>query len=124
MLDGVPQHMETSGLEICIFPTFFFTHSYVFVIFISYLRRVPVEGKSSVCMICMKYRITILIIIIIRLGKILLYIANTSRTHACACTHVHACGSTHTHTTVSAIQVSAIRWHSTVTAHSTGIHSR
>ena len=44
--------------------------------------RVPVEGKSSVCLICMKYRI-FLIIIIINLGQILLsYIANTSRTDA------------------------------------------
>ena len=44
--------------------------------------RVPVEGKSSVCVICMKYRIIILIIIN-SLGQILLsYIANTSRTHA------------------------------------------
>ena len=44
------------------------------------------ERKSSVCVICMKYRIIILIIIIIILGQILLsYIANTSRTHA----HLH-----------------------------------
>ena len=49
------------------------------------LAGVPVEGKSSVCLICMKYRIIILIIIIKRPGEILLsYIANTSRmrTHA------------------------------------------
>ena len=45
-------------------------------------RRIPVEGKSSVCLICMKYRIIILITIIISLGEILLsYIANKSRTH-------------------------------------------
>ena len=46
--------------------------------------RVPVGGKASVCLICMKYRIIILIIIIKRLGEILLsYIAHTSsRTHA------------------------------------------
>ena len=31
--------------------------------------RVHIEGKSSVCVICMKYRITILIIIIINLGQ-------------------------------------------------------
>ena len=44
--------------------------------------RVPVGGKSSVCLICMKYRIIILIIIIKRLGEISLsYIAHTSRTH-------------------------------------------
>ena len=41
---------------------------------------VPVGGKSSVCLICMKYMIIILIIIVKRLGEILLsYIANTSR---------------------------------------------
>ena len=35
------------------------------------------------CLICMKYRIIILIIIIKRLGEILLsYMANTSHTHA------------------------------------------
>ena len=44
------------------------------------LAGVPVGGKSSVCLICMKYRIIILIIIIKRPGEILLsYIANTSR---------------------------------------------
>ena len=43
------------------------------------------------CLICMKYRIIILIIIIISLGKISLsYIANTSCTHARVCrTHAH-----------------------------------
>ena len=49
------------------------------------LAGVPVGGKSSVCLICIKYRIIILIIIIKRPGEILLsYIANTShmRTHA------------------------------------------
>ena len=64
-------------------------------------RRVPVEGKSSVCLICMKYRIIILIIIIISLGQILLsYIANTSRTHAHTCmrTHAHTRMGEHTHT--------------------------
>ena len=49
-------------------------------IIINGTSRVPVEGKSSVCAICMKYRIIILIII--SLGQILLsYIANISRTH-------------------------------------------
>ena len=81
-------------------------------------RWVPVEGKSPVCLICMKYRIIILIIIIISLGQILLsYIANTSCTHALA--HAQA----HTHTAIAAIQVSTIRWRPTVTARSTGIHS-
>ena len=83
-------------------------------------RRVPVEWKSSVCLnlICMKYRIIILIIIIISLGQILLsYIANTSHTHARmrmhARTRAHACASTLTHT-AAAVEVSAIRWHPTV----------
>ena len=41
----------------------------------------------------MKYRIIILIIIIISLGQILLsYIANTSHMQACACTRTHAVG--------------------------------
>ena len=66
-----------------------------------YTSRVPVEGKSSVCLICMKCRI-IFVIIIISLGQILLsYIANTSRkrarthertyAHACARTRANAC---------------------------------
>ena len=60
-----------------------------------YTSRVPVVGGSSVCMICMKYRRIILIIIIIIPGQILLsYIANTSRTHA------HRGG----------VQVFAVRW--------------
>ena len=49
-----------------------------------FTSRVPVGGKSSVCLICMKYRIIILIIIIKRLGEILLsYIAQPhhARTH-------------------------------------------
>ena len=79
-------------------------------------RRVPVEGKlSSVCLICMKYRIIILIIIIISLGQILLsYIANTSCTHACQRTRAHACASTHT-AVATAVQVSAIHRHPPVT---------
>ena len=49
---------------------------------------VPVEGKSSVCVICMEYRIIVLIIIIISLGEISLsYIANTTRTHTQTPTH-------------------------------------
>ena len=48
------------------------------------------KGKSSVCLICMKYRIIILIIIIISLGTISLsYMANTSRTHAHTREHAH-----------------------------------
>ena len=40
------------------------------------------------CLICMKYRIIILIIII-SLGKISSYIANTSRTHARTLANTH-----------------------------------
>ena len=88
---------------------------------ITTISRVPVDGKSSVCLICMKYRIIILIIIVISLGQIVLsYIANTSRTHAR--THAHACTRTHahTHTAVAAVQVIAIHWRPTVTARSAG----
>ena len=54
---------------------------------LSSLAGVPVGGKSSVCLICMKYMIIILIIIIKRPGEILLsYIANTSRTRTHALT--------------------------------------
>ena len=52
--------------------------------------RVLIEGKSSVCVICMKYWIIILSIIIISLGQISLsYIANTSRMHANIRAHAH-----------------------------------
>ena len=62
--------------------------------------RVPVEGKSSVCVICMKYyRIIVLIIIIISLGQIISYMANTSRTHGVARmyarVHTHARAQAH-----------------------------
>ena len=61
--------------------------------------RIPVEGKALVCLICVRYRIIILIIIIISLGQILLsYIENTSRTHARARTHIYTRASTYTHT--------------------------
>ena len=64
------------------------------------LAYIPAEGKSSVCLICMKYRIIILIIIIISLDKILSsYIANTSRTHGR--THAHTRVHAHPHTTVA-----------------------
>ena len=74
--------------------------------------RVPVEGKSSVCAISMKYKIMILIIIIITLGQILSsYIANTSRTHACMHARTHARPHTRAHThTALAVPVVAVRW--------------
>ena len=76
---------------------------------IIYTSRVLVEGKSSVWLICMKYRIIILIIIIISVGQILLsdtaipaiiIIIIILQTHH-ACTHTrmrtdaHACAHTH-----------------------------
>ena len=80
--------------------------------------RVPVDGKSSVCVICMKYRIIFLIIIFISLGQIILsYMANTSRTHAR--THAHTRAPAHTHRrararahspTAVTIQVIAVTW--------------
>ena len=68
---------------------------------LSTLARIPVEGKSSECLICMKYRIIILIIII-SLGQIFYRILQTHH----ACTHArvytrtraHACTRTHTRT--------------------------
>ena len=53
---------------------------------LSFTSRVPVKGKSSVCVICMKYRIIILIVIISLDQISLSYIANTSCTH----TRAHA----------------------------------
>ena len=90
--------------------------------------RVPLEGKSSGCLICMKYRKIILIIIIISLGQILFsYIANTSRTHKWTYTHtrvrthtrecVHSPSYMHHHRRI------AIRCQSTVTARSPGDNS-
>ena len=60
----------------------------------------------------MKYRKLILTILIISLGKILSFIANTSRTHACAhaCTHARTDTRTHQPTTPIAILVVAVRW--------------
>ena len=69
--------------------------------YIRHTSRVHVEGKSSVCLICMKYWIIILITIIISLGEILFsYIANTSRKHALM--HAHTC--MHAHVAVQ------VRW--------------
>ena len=76
--------------------------------------RVPVEGKSSVCLICIKYRIIILIIIIISLCEILLsYFANTyARTY------------THTPPWRSGYRCSMGRWRPTVAARSAGDNGR
>ena len=64
----------------------------------SYTSRVPVEGKSSVCVICMKYRIIILITIIISLGQIILsYMAYTSSTHSRMHAHTHRLANTPAH---------------------------
>ena len=59
------------------------------------------------CVICMKYRIIILIIIIISVGQLVLsYIANTSHTRAHAHMHTHARAHTHTHTPPSPFRLS------------------
>ena len=78
-----------------------------------------IEGKLSVCLICMNYRI-FLIIIIISLGQILLsYIANTSRTHA----RTRANTPLPTHTPQSPYRYSMDLCQPTVTAHSAGDNS-
>ena len=91
--------------------------------------RVPVEGKSSACLTCMKYMLIILIIILIILGEILLsYVANTSRTHARTRAHTYSHAHarphkthTHTHTAVS-VQVRCVgvaqAWRSNAPPHS------
>ena len=65
------------------------------------------------CLICMKYRIIILIIIIISLGQIFYRILQTHHARN-ARTRAHTC----TYTAVTAVQAIAIRWHPTVMAHS------
>ena len=82
--------------------------------------QVPVEGKSSVCLMCMIYRIIILIIIIISLGEILFsYIANTSRTHALMHARTYRSTSTHadaqTHTNRRLHSGMMRRWRPSVT---------
>ena len=87
-------------------------------------------STSSVYLICMKYRIIFLIIIVISLGQIIFsYIANTARTHArtngrthahaCARTHANACTPTHT----SPYRYSMGLCQLTVTARSAGDNS-
>ena len=81
------------------------------------LRRVPVEGKHQ-CLICVKYRIIILIIIIISLGQILLsYIANTSSTHALRMHAAHTCARTRiTHTYTRHLRSGSMRrWRPSMT---------
>ena len=76
------------------------------------LAAIPVEWKSSLCLICMKYRIIILIIIIINLGKTFLsYIANTSRTHMREHAHTHCrCHRTGYHYSVAPNRVGPLSW--------------
>ena len=96
---------------------------------------VPVEGKSSVCVICMKYRIIFYYHQPVRLCQIVLsYIANTSRTHARtgARTHTrvhvraHAPARTpaHPHTHTHDCRCIAIRCQPTVTGRSAANNSR
>ena len=101
------------------------------------LAGIPVEVKSSECLIRMKYRIIILIIIIISLGQMGQIFYRIMQTHH-ACTHaraythtrVHACARTRAHTcphtqpsppsppSPSAAQAIAIRCRPTVTVRS------
>ena len=84
-------------------------------------RRVPVEGKSSVCLICINnYRIIILITGVLSLSAWVKYCYRIlqihharahTRTHAHACTHTYA--HTCTHTAVTAVQAIALRSHPT-----------
>ena len=77
--------------------------------------RVLIEGKSSVSLICMKYTIIFLIIVIISLGQIILScIANTSRTRTRA---------PPTHTPPSPYRHSMGLCQPTVTARSAGDNS-
>ena len=70
------------------------------------LAGIPVEGKSSECLICMKYMILILIIIIISLGQIFIFYRILQTHHACTHArahtrmHAHACARTHAFTHV------------------------
>ena len=81
--------------------------------------RIRVEGKSSVCAISIKYRIIILIIIIISLGQIFFIVYCKHITHAR--THAHTHVLTHTAVAaVTAVQTISIRWRPTVMARSTG----
>ena len=98
--------------------------------------RVPVEGKSSVCVICMKYRILFyyhqpVSNSIIVYGKHLMRARTHARTHArtnerahahaCACTRADACTPPHTHTHCR--RCIGIRCQPTVTGRSAGNNS-
>ena len=101
--DSLPARGKTNAFNINAFTIWHFV-----LIIIYTLAGIPVEGKSSECLICMKYRI-ILIIIIISLGQIFYRILQTHH----ACTHArvhtrtraHACTRTHTHAHTAVITV-------------------
>ena len=67
-------------------------------------RQVPVEGKSSLCLICLKYRIIILVFYHYQPGSNITIVyckhITHARMHAHACMHMHAraCARTHIHT--------------------------
>ena len=103
--------------------------------FYNLLAGYPLRGNHQCRLICMKYKIIFLIIIIISLGQILLsYIANTSRTHARTDARTHARiqtrtnrrahtparAHTHTHRRRSGYRYSMSLWHPTVSARSAG----
>ena len=103
-------------------------HIYTLII----LAGIPVEGKSPECLICMKYRIIILIIII-SLGQIFYRILQTHHACTCARAHTHARTRMHTHVytrahtqpsrpSPSAAKAITIHRRPVVTASSAGIH--
>ena len=72
-------------------------YTWEWVAFIS-TSRVPVGGKSSVCLICMKYRIIILIIFHYQPGSNIIIVYWKHVTHARTRARARAHTRTHTHT--------------------------
>ena len=128
-LAGLPCRLFLSSLRRLIYPAQ--DHFIFLTVLIISTRRVPVEGKSSVCLIFIKYMILILIIIIISLGQIYYYRilqqTHHARTHALARAHTHARVHTHTHTPLSPppyMLALFICDQPPVTDRSAGIHSK
>ena len=85
------------------------------------LAGIPVEGKSSVCLICINnYRIIILITGVLSLSAWVKYFyrilqTHHARTRAHTRTHIraHTCTHTHRRRCLTAVQAIAIRWRPT-----------
>ena len=121
ILTKVASFLETPHIHICIHlarlnyaspPAIFILNTRSWIVIIRPTNRVLVEGKSSVCVICMKYRILFVIIIIISLGQtIISYMTNTSRAHAGMHTHTHTNTHAHMNTPTAIVGlVVAYRW--------------